>query len=146
MTLISGGDRSVRYGLVSPEIQADAQFGFYISVPGDVDGDSKDDVVVGAPYQEVYTGTGPACGAPEPKIGSVEEVLNRHPAVAVSAVVSAPGALGSEEVKAFSPAPPRGPLRSQSSPRGAGAFSRTSRSRRAWSSGTTSRARPPTRS
>jgi len=31
----------------------------------------------------------------------VEEVLNRHPTVAMSAVIPVPGALGSEEVKAF---------------------------------------------
>lgn len=66
VALISGGDRSVRYTLTSPENQRQAQFGFYISVPGDVNGDGKDDLAVGSPYQDVYTGTGAPCGAAEP--------------------------------------------------------------------------------
>ena len=64
--LVSGADRSVRYELNSPEVQAQARFGIYISVLGDVNGDGKDDVAVGTDAQDVYTGTGPGCGAPEP--------------------------------------------------------------------------------
>lgn len=46
--------------------------------------------------KDVIRRRGEMIAAPE-----VEEVLNRHPAVAMSAVVPSPGAHGSEEVKAF---------------------------------------------
>ena len=46
--------------------------------------------------KDVIRRRGEMIAAPE-----VEEVLNRHPAVAMSAVVPTPGAHGSEEVKAF---------------------------------------------
>ncbi|MCP9490790.1 MAG: aldehyde dehydrogenase family protein [Solirubrobacteraceae bacterium MAG38_C4-C5] len=46
--------------------------------------------------KDVIRRRGEMISAPE-----VEEVLNRHPAVATSAVVPSPGAHGSEEVKAF---------------------------------------------
>jgi hypothetical protein len=51
---------------VGPEVR------FYISVPGDLNGDGKDDVVVGTDQQNVYTGAKNGvlniarCGAPEP--------------------------------------------------------------------------------
>ena len=64
--LLSGADRSLRYTLTEPDVQEGSQFGFYIAVPGDLNGDGKDDVIVGAPYRDVYTGTGTGCGAPEP--------------------------------------------------------------------------------
>lgn len=51
--LVSGGDQSVVYDLRSPQPQQGAQFGFYISVPGDVDGDGQDDLVVGASARDV---------------------------------------------------------------------------------------------
>jgi len=84
--LLSGKDRSILRTIDSPEPQggtafgfpnapggaAGSKFGFYISVPGDLDRDGKDDVVVGTDSQNVYTGskggvpnTAP-CGAPEP--------------------------------------------------------------------------------
>lgn len=85
--LLSGKDRSILRTIDSPEPQggtafgfpdsdtgvpSGAKFGFYISVPGDLNGDGKDDVVVGTDAQNVYTGakngvpnTAP-CGAPEP--------------------------------------------------------------------------------
>ena len=49
VVLVSGADQSIRYELTSPELQGDSggNFGFYISVPGDVSGDGKDDLVVG---------------------------------------------------------------------------------------------------
>ena len=64
--LLSGADRSLRYTLTEPDVQEGSQFGFYIAVPGDLNRDGKDDLIVGAPYRDVYTGTGAACGAPEP--------------------------------------------------------------------------------
>jgi len=75
VTLISGATRKVLYSLTSPQLKPEApnnvsfptaggangpQFGFQISVPGDLNGDGKDDVIVGAPYQDV----GPGCGVP----------------------------------------------------------------------------------
>jgi len=81
--LLSGKDRSILRAIDSPEPQggtafgftatSGAKFGFYISVPGDLNADGKDDVVVGTDAQNVYVGTGPGgtpntapCGAPEP--------------------------------------------------------------------------------
>ncbi len=81
--LLDGKDRSIMRAIDSPEPQggtafgftatSGAKFGFYISVPGDLNGDTKNDVVVGTDAQNVYVGTGPGgapntapCGAPEP--------------------------------------------------------------------------------
>ena len=64
--LLSGRDRSVIYRLDSPEPQSGATFGFFISVLGDVSGDGKDDIAVGAQGQDVNTQTGAPCTAPEP--------------------------------------------------------------------------------
>ncbi len=71
--LYSGADRSLVYTLSEPDPQTDSNFGFYINVPGDLNGDGKDDLLVGAPSRPVFVGmdvngnpsTG-ACGAPEP--------------------------------------------------------------------------------
>ncbi len=59
--LVSGRDGSIRYDITSPELQAGAQFGFYVSVSGDANGDGKDDVVVGAESQDVDALTGDSC-------------------------------------------------------------------------------------
>jgi hypothetical protein len=74
--LMSGRDRSIIRVIDAPEPQGGvafgfsatggASFGFYISSPGDVNGDTKDDIVVGTDAQNVYTGAGTPCGAPEP--------------------------------------------------------------------------------
>ena len=80
--LLSGKDRTILRTIDSPEPQggtrfgfsatSGAKFGFYISVPGDLNNDGKDDVVIGTDQQNVFTGTknGVAntapCGAPEP--------------------------------------------------------------------------------
>ncbi len=63
--LLSGRTRSVIYSIDSPEPQEGALFGFFISVLGDVSGDGKDDLAVGARGQDVYTGAGAPCGQPE---------------------------------------------------------------------------------
>ncbi|MGH8571602.1 MAG: hypothetical protein ACREX8_03370, partial [Gammaproteobacteria bacterium] len=41
-------------------------FGFFISVPGDVDADGKPDIAIGTDAQDVFTGSGTGCGQPEP--------------------------------------------------------------------------------
>ena len=67
VALINGATQKVVYK-VTPEPQEGANFGFYISVPGDVgpNRDGREDLVAGASGYDVYTGTGPACGQPEP--------------------------------------------------------------------------------
>lgn len=71
--LLSGKDFSVLRTINPPQPQAGTQFGFFINVVGDVNGDGKPDLAVGTDAQNVFTGfddTGapnPApCGAPEP--------------------------------------------------------------------------------
>jgi Ca2+-binding RTX toxin-like protein len=63
---LSGRTQAVIYTIDSPEAQTSANFGFFISVLGDVTGDGKDDVAIGTDAQDVYTGSGLACGQPEP--------------------------------------------------------------------------------
>ena len=65
LSLIDGATQKVVYK-VTPEPQENGNFGFYISVVGDVNGDGKEDVVSGASGYDVYTGSGAPCGAPEP--------------------------------------------------------------------------------
>ena len=64
--LVSGATGSIVYDITSPELQAGADFGFYVMVPGDVNGDGKDDVVVGANSQDVDATTGDSCRAGQP--------------------------------------------------------------------------------
>lgn len=71
--LLSGKTRREIYGINSPEPQANERFGFFMTVPGDLDGDRIADVVVGADLRDVYrreaTPQNPdpsPCGAPEP--------------------------------------------------------------------------------
>ena len=67
IALIDGATQKVVYK-VTPEPQDGGNFGFYISVPGDVgpNRDGREDLVAGASGYDVYTGSGPACGQPEP--------------------------------------------------------------------------------
>ncbi|MDQ4047770.1 MAG: hypothetical protein M3131_00065 [Actinomycetota bacterium] len=67
IALINGATQRVVYK-VTPEPQVGGNFGFYISVPGDVgpNRDGLEDLVSGASGYDVYTGTGPGCGQPEP--------------------------------------------------------------------------------
>jgi len=71
--LYSGADRTIVYTLSAPDPQAGAAFGFYVNVPGDLNGDGKDDLLVGENSRDVYVGKDAqgntntnACGAPEP--------------------------------------------------------------------------------
>ncbi len=57
---ISGRTRAVIYDILSPEIQQGAQFGFFIAVLGDVDGDGKNDLASGTDAQDT-TPTGEPC-------------------------------------------------------------------------------------
>ncbi len=53
VVLINGATQKIVYEVKSPDPQQAAQFGFYISVPGDLTGDGKDELVVGEPYRDV---------------------------------------------------------------------------------------------
>jgi len=61
-----GDTRKFMYQIDSPEIQAGAKFGFFISVIGDVNGDGKADFAAGTDAQNVDATTGLSCtlGAP----------------------------------------------------------------------------------
>jgi len=56
-----GDTRKFMYQIDSPEIQAGAKFGFFISVIGDVNGDGKADFAVGTDAQNVDAKTGLSC-------------------------------------------------------------------------------------
>lgn len=64
--VFSGRTRQVIFTLTNPEPQADAAFGRSVIGIGDVNGDGISDLEVGAPRQDVYTGSGTQCGQPEP--------------------------------------------------------------------------------
>ena len=55
--LMSGRTHALLYRIDAPEPQADAQFGFYISVFGDVNGDGKRDIAVGTQVHDVGANT-----------------------------------------------------------------------------------------
>lgn len=86
----------MRQYLGQPELTAEAFAGEWLRT-GDLGRRDADGYFYFAGRtKDVIRRRGEMISAPE-----VEEVLNRHPAVAMSAVVPAPDALGSEEVKAF---------------------------------------------
>ena len=64
--LVNGADFSIMRVIESPEIQANAKFGFFIQVFGDVTGDGRPEIAIGTDAQDVYTGSGTPCGQPEP--------------------------------------------------------------------------------
>jgi len=66
VSMINGATRQVQWKAASPDIQAGANFGFFISGVGDVNGDGRDDIMAGASGHDVYVGPGPGCGEPEP--------------------------------------------------------------------------------
>ncbi len=55
--LMNGRTHDVLYRIDSPEPQADAQFGFYISAFGDVNGDGETDIAIGTDAQDVGANT-----------------------------------------------------------------------------------------
>ncbi|MBA3735247.1 MAG: FG-GAP repeat protein [Actinobacteria bacterium] len=63
---VNGRTLGTLYAINSPEPQTNSKFGFYISVVGDETGDRVSDIAIGTDAQDVYTGTGAACGSPEP--------------------------------------------------------------------------------
>lgn len=58
--VLEGKNRRVLYSVMSPEPQAGAQFGFYIQVPGDLNGDGTADFAVGTSAQDT-TASGESC-------------------------------------------------------------------------------------
>ena len=54
--LYNGLDRSLVRTITEPDPQTNSNFGFYINVPGDLTGDGKDDLVVGASGRSVFVG------------------------------------------------------------------------------------------
>ena len=63
--LIDGKTRSITHNITNPDFgQELVQFGFYISVPGDVNGDGGEDVVVGTAAQNINPTTNQPCANP----------------------------------------------------------------------------------
>ncbi len=60
---ISGKTRAVIYTITAPERQTDANFGFFISVLGDIDNDGTKDIAIGTDSQDT-TATGASCTPP----------------------------------------------------------------------------------
>ncbi len=86
----------MREYLEEPELTAEAFAGEWLRT-GDLGRrDADGHFYFAGRIKDVIRRRGEMISAPE-----VEEILNRHPGVAMSAVIPAPGALGSEEVKAF---------------------------------------------
>ena len=59
---MSGRTRTLLWSTASPEVQASANFGFYIANLGDVNGDGRDDLAVGTDSQDT-TAQGASCTA-----------------------------------------------------------------------------------
>jgi len=98
IALIDGATQKVVYK-VTPEPQENGNFGFYISVPGDVgpNRDGREDLVSGASGYDVYSGSGAACGQPEPN-GCNEEQGRGY-------VISGPSGQTIAQLNNFNPQP-----------------------------------------
>ncbi len=70
--LHNGKDGSIIRIIDPPEPQAGAQFGFYISVFGDVNGDGKPEIAAGTDAQDVPI-TGPCLSTPAPEPNGCNE-------------------------------------------------------------------------
>ena len=62
---ISGRTRAVIYDILSPALQTGAQFGFFVTVLGDVDADGRNDLAIGTDAQDT-SAAGDSCTPPAP--------------------------------------------------------------------------------